>query len=135
MDTAISVLRWIAVLPGAFLAGGLARIVLGALNWLTVPAYDADSILGQFGIGCIMGGAFAAAFVWTGAWIAPSRKNGTGLALAALVVVASSFSVGLVVIGAATSVSLTDPASLGELIAAPATAIYVFVLAWRGELD
>ena len=74
MDTAISVLRWIAVLPGAFLAGSLARLVVGVLNWLATPAYDAESILGRFGTGCIMSGAFAVAVVWSGALIAPAKR-------------------------------------------------------------
>ena len=133
MDAVISVLRWIGVLPGALLAATLARGIVRALNTWTVP--DADGFLAQFGIGCIMGGAFVVVFVFSGAWIAPSKKNATGLVLALLFFLMSGVSVGMVVLGVSTSVQITDPMVLGEIIAAPAAGVYVLVMAWRGELD
>ena len=134
MDTAISVLRWIAVLPGAFLAGSLARLVVGVLNWLATPAYDAESILGQFGTGCIMAGAFAVAVVWSGALIAPAKRNETGVVLAVLILLFYGVSVSLVVLGMPTSTQLSDPRVLGEFIGTPAASIYALAAAWRGEL-
>lgn len=135
METAVVGLRWIAVLPGAVLAGSLARLVVGLLNWLTMPVYEAHSILGQFGIGFLMGGAFVAALAWSGARIAPSHKNTTGIVLAALFLLIASISAGLVFSGAATSVQLSDPRALGEFVGGPVVGVATVVTAWRGELD
>ena len=131
MDTVISVLRWITILPGAAIAAALARGIVGALNAWTVP--DADGFVAQFGIGCIMGTVFVLALVFSGAWIAPSKKNAVGLVLTVLFLLMGGVSVGMVVFGASTSIQISDPMMLGELIASLATSGYVLVMAWLGK--
>ena len=132
MKTGISILRWIAVLPGAGLAAVLARAIVGVVNTWTVP--DPEGLLPQFSIGFGMGCVFVAALVFSGAWIAPSKKNATGLVLAVLILLIVGVSVGLVVSGMATSVQFSDPKMLGEMIGTSAFGIYAVVMAWRGEL-
>ena len=58
----------------------------------------------------------------------------TGLVLAVLILLMVGVWVGLMVSGVPTSVNLTDPKELGEMIGAPAIAIYAVIMAWRGEL-
>ena len=70
----------------------------------------------------------------SGAWIAPSKKNATGLVLAVLILLMVGVVVGSRVSGVPTSVNLADQMVLGEMIGVPATAIYAVVIAWRGEL-
>ena len=132
MKTVISILRWIAVLPGAVLAAVLVRAIVGVVNTWTVP--DPEWLLTQFSIGFGTGCVFVAALVFSGAWIAPSKKNSTGLVLAVLIVLIVGVSVGLVVSGMATSVNFADPMQLGEMIGTPVAGIYAVVMAWRGEL-
>ena len=132
VKTVISILRWIAVLPGAALAAVLARVIVGVL--ITWGAPDLDDLLWQFSVGLGMGCTFAAGLVFSGAWIAPSKKNATGLVLAVLILLMVGVWVGLMVSGVLTSVNLADPKELGEIIGAPAIAIYAVVMAWRSEL-
>ena len=78
MDTAISVLRWIAVLPGALLAASLARFIV----YLGVFAPELpfhDVFLGRFVRGAMMGAMFVFALVPSGVGIAPSKKTATGV--------------------------------------------------------
>ena len=130
--TAVRVLRWIAVLPGALLAGGVARIVVGILQYLSMP-YDA-SILSDFFGGCVLGAANVWAFVACGVLIAPAYENATGFVLAGMFVLVAAFSAGLIVAGVPTSVQLSDPATLGEIIASIGTAGSLMVMAWQGGL-
>ena len=85
-------------------------------------------------MGLGMGGMFAAGLIFSGTWIAPSKKNATGLVLAVLILLMVGVWVGLRVSGEPTSVNLADPMELGEMVGAPATAIYAVVMAWRGAL-
>ena len=80
----VSILRWIAVLPGALLAAILVGLIfhavnaLGAVNFLaSIVQFPADSNVGaaQFVMGTSHGIAYAAAFVLLGEWIAPSRTD------------------------------------------------------------
>ena len=132
MKTGISILRWIAVLPGAALAAVLVRAIGGVL--ITWGAPDLDDLLWRFSMGLGMGGMFAAGLIFSGTWIAPSKKNATGLVLAVLILLMVGVWVGLRVSGEPTSVNLADPMELGEMVGAPATAIYAVVMAWRGAL-
>ena len=132
MKTVISIFRWIAVLPGAALAAVLVRAIVGVL--ITWDAPDPDDSLWRFLMGLSMGGMFAAGLIFSGTWIAPSKKNATGLVLAVLILLMVGVSVGLMVSGMPTSVNLADPMELGEMIGTPATAICAVVMAWRGEL-
>ena len=131
MGAVISVLRWIAVLPGAVLAATLARVIVGAVNAWTVP--DADGFVAQFGIGCIMGTVFVLALVFSGAWIAPSKKNAAGFVLTVLFLLMGGVSVGILLLGASTSIEISDPMMLGEMTASLATSGYVLVMAWLGK--
>lgn len=132
MKTVISIFRWIAVLPGAALAAVLVRAIGGVL--ITWGAPDPDDSLWRFSMGLGMGGMFAAGLIFSGTWIAPSKKNATGLVLAVLILLMVGVWVGLRVSGEPTSVNLADPMELGELVGAPATAICAVVMAWRGAL-
>ena len=129
----VAVVRWVAVLPGALLAAGLARVVVGAVNLLTAP-YD-RGILGEFGIGFSMGGASVCALVVSGASIAPSHKNATGFVLAGMVILIGAVSAGVMATGFPTSVQLSDPMTLGELISTVIAAVYFMVTAWREGRD
>ena len=128
----VSSLRWIAVLPGALITASLARFIVGSLNTWTIP--DADGLLEQFGIGCIMGTSFPVVLVFSGAWIAPVKKNAAGLGLAIMFLMAVCTSVVLILSGAPTSVQISDPMVMGEVIAAPVAGVYALVMAWRGKL-
>ena len=132
MKTVISIFRWIAVLPGAALAAVLVRAIGDVL--ITWGAPDPDDLLWRFSMGLGMGGMFAAGLIFSGTWIAPSKKNATGLVLAVLILLMVGVWVGLRVSGEPTSVNLADPMELGEMVGAPATAIYAVVMAWRGAL-
>ena len=130
-STIVVVLRWLAVLPGALVAGSLVRAIVRALNTLTVPF--PDSLLGQFGIGCLMGVSFAAVFVFSGAYIAPSRKNAAGLVLAVLFLLLTGLWAFGMILGLPTSEQITDPMALGELVSSSIVGISMLVMAWRGE--
>ena len=124
MGTVISVLRWVAVLPGPVLSATFAPyIVSDAVRW-TAP--NANGFVAQFGIGCIVSTAFVLALVFSGAWIAPSKKNATVLMLT----VVGMVNLAIMVNGGE---SISDPRSLGALIALIATSGYVLVMAWRGK--
>ena len=67
----LTIIRWIAVLPGALLGASLARYVVYFGNTLTV---DVEGFLPRFGLGALMGVAFVFVFGYTGAWIAPAKN-------------------------------------------------------------
>ena len=131
MDTAISVLRWIAVLPGALLAATLARFIvyLGTmLGIVFAPEFPSDAFdaLDRFVQGALMGAMFAFALIFSGVGIAPSKKTATGLVLTVLLALISSF-------WAIDALPTTeDPMILGEIIGQLAWSILILVAVWRG---
>ena len=133
--TTVSVLRWIAVLPGALLAATLVHLIFSAANALAAsflgpilfyPA-DPNGIIGQFVSSALFGIVYAAAFVLSGEWIAPSRKIATRCVLAILSILLVGLSAIMVVIG----MSITALLSEVHLITIPCTGIYFLVKAWR----
>ena len=136
----VSVLRWIAVLPGALLAATLVHLIFSAANALGVvnllgnilnfPA-DPNVVMAQFVIGIIFGIAYAAAFVLSGAWIAPAKKATTRLVLAVLVVLLSGLSGTMVALGVSPIALLSE----SQLIATPCTGLYFLSkgVAWKSR--
>jgi len=79
-------LRWVALLPGALVAGYAAYLVGGTINNLSITLYMGrppngwTKLLGDFMAHMFLG----AAFVYAGAFIAPTQKPIVAMALGAL---------------------------------------------------
>lgn len=87
------VLRWIAFLPAAFLAAWLAWLVVMFGNRLTMgmQGIDPDSFLSRAFIEFISHAVMGAAFVYSGAKVAPAHHKTVAYVLAGLGLVAAGF--------------------------------------------
>ena len=87
------VVRWLAFLPAAFLAAWLAWLVVMLGNRLTMgmQGADPDSFLSHAFIEFISHASMGAAFVYTGAKVAPSYHKIVAYVLAAFGLVAAGF--------------------------------------------
>ena len=92
-------LRCLLVLPGAIIAGSLARALVEAV----------ETYYGQLITNCLMGITFAAVVVASGAAIAPFKKNAMGAVLLLLIT-------GFVVVGKIYSWPTEDVKELVETI-------------------
>ena len=89
------VARWVLVLPGALVAGRLGE---WAVYWSTAAYLGRpDSFLEYAGFGVSMGVASAAAIVYAGATIAPTRKTATAMVIAGGLSVLNLMIVGLII--------------------------------------
>ena len=106
--------RWIAVLPGAFVAGGLARVAVSVLREIQgrVSYFDMPDGLVEFGNGCMMGAAGVLAAVYGAAAIAPRWNNAVGGVLAACIFL---FNLVLLAIGVPAAMDSAAPIAFGEL--------------------
>ena len=87
-----TVLRWIAVLPGAVAAMILAGLLFGVINWLGSSRFGDDSWFDYIWQNGMKAAAEGAAFVWFGAYIAPQGKKAIGIILAGLILFISGAS-------------------------------------------
>src|SRR4051812_8352769 len=86
MSPAVIVLRWIVLLPAAFIAGYLGYFLM-ALAWnisLSMQGIDLKSFMVQVCHVAASGLAMGAAFVYGGAYVAPSHKTRPAIVLAVL---------------------------------------------------
>lgn len=83
------VVRWICVLPGALLAALLAQGLAKLFNYWQLG----DGLFARFFIECISGSALGGAFVYAGAYIAPTHKRQTAIVM--ISIVAAFFGMGL----------------------------------------
>jgi hypothetical protein len=82
--TAASVLRWIAVLPGAYLAYFLTSLLSIVLLPCLLQMFCFGAILMEWTGPILMGALGGLGGVAVGAWIAPSHRIGTARVLAGL---------------------------------------------------
>jgi len=85
-STATVILRWIAFLPAAFLAGWLVWVVVAWGNRLTMgmTGVDSSGFIARAFIEFISHAALGAAFVYFGARVAPSHKKPVAYGLTAM---------------------------------------------------
>lgn len=151
MITVISVLRWIAVLPGALLAAQVVNLttLLICCPTFNMMASDSDSFLPRFletfSATMVRGAAIAYALVCTGTWIAPSKKTTTRMLLSIMLAMISGLAFVIFAIMANElfeKYELMRPVPGDELIVYMAgimfgmftTSIAILVMAWRGNV-
>lgn len=85
-SSAVVVLRWIALIPAAFLGGWLAWIVVAWGNRITMSmsGVDPSGFLARAFIEFISHCALGAAFIYFGARVAPSRRKVVAYGLTAV---------------------------------------------------
>lgn len=87
-----TVLRWIAVLPGAVAGMILAGIIFALINWLASSRYGDDTWFFYLWHNGVRAAAEGGAFVWIGAYIAPQGEKVVGIVLAGLILLLSGWS-------------------------------------------
>lgn len=92
-SSTIFILRWIVFLPGALGAAGLAWILINILGRFSLGnvGIQSDSFLCQFYFNTAGHAAMGAAFVFIGAYIAPSHRKVVAYCLAGIGLVMSGF--------------------------------------------
>lgn len=90
-------LKWIAILPASVLALILTNLIWRLLHSLTASRYiDQDSWLNLIFVDIMSSAISAAAFVYSGAFIAPDYKKETALVLTILISMISGASLFIV---------------------------------------
>jgi hypothetical protein len=87
----ITLLRWIAVLPGSVIAawlGWLVSNIASRISLLTVGV-SPDSFVGRLSIEMTSSAVLGAAFIYAGCYIAPAHQQRIALSLAALAIIAA----------------------------------------------
>ena len=93
----MKILKWLAVLPVSILSSILINIIWRFLHSLTASRYiDPDSILNFIFIDIMSSAISAAAFVYTGYYIAPTLKKEVALILMILLYILSGASLFIV---------------------------------------
>ena len=77
-------MRWIAFLPAAIIAAFIGHFLMRLFSLLGSSRYGDDSWWSYIWSEFLANGAFGAAFVYAGCYVAPSQKKGVGIALAAV---------------------------------------------------
>lgn len=92
-SSAIRTARWLAILPGALIAGWAAWAAINLVNRLTFSwqGLNPDWFVSRVYIEGMSHGALGAAGVYAGAKIAPARKAATVFVLAVLFVLGAGF--------------------------------------------
>lgn len=89
----VRVLRWVAVLPGALLAGWVGWLLIGFGNRLSfsMTGLDPDGFLSRIFIEGVSHGAIGAAGVYFGALIAPTARHVVVFVLAGIFILLGGF--------------------------------------------
>jgi hypothetical protein len=124
-ERAIVALRWIATLPAALVAGGLAHHLMGlALAApLITQGIDLDNFVVHVCLLAASGMAMGGAFVYVGAYVAPSHKTHTAIVLAIIAALIIGTGISFAIMGGGTDRYWAAWQGVCILIGASATAI------------
>ena len=103
----VTTLRWIAVIPGAIVAGLISRAVFVIANSVSLGmmGIDTEWLPTAIAVNVALGVCGVCGAVYAGAWIAPSHKAGAGRIVGALL---AAFGILAVVVAIGTDPPSTD---------------------------